>query len=212
MGGCATRGCTNEAPPRFSKCADCLTGGAQRRKLAGQLAAVKALPPLEVSSEGFGFRVPGSPVSWNNADALASLKLPNDANLIVTVHNYSPFNFTHQGANWVTPMLPLGVTCCNAQQQAELAAPLEIARKWSAANAYPVFLGEFGAYEAGDMTSRVRFTRLMRDAAESRGITWAYWEMAAGFGVYDPAAHTFRVQLRDALLGAQPVASVEHGR
>ncbi|HEX9109383.1 MAG TPA: glycoside hydrolase family 5 protein [Longimicrobiales bacterium] len=145
------------------------------------------------------------PVSWNSADALASLRLPNDANLIVTVHNYSPFNFTHQGAEWVSPVLPLGVTCCSAAQQNELAAPLETARKWAAANDYPVYLGEFGAYQKADMTSRVRFTRLMRDAAESRGITWGYWEMAAGFGVYDPAAHTFRVGLRDALLGSQPV-------
>lgn len=148
------------------------------------------------------------PVSWNSADALKTLKLPNDANLIVTVHNYNPFNFTHQGAEWVSPILPLGVTCCTADQQASLAAPLVTAAAWSAANHYPVFLGEFGAYEKGEMASRARFTRLMRDQAEARGITWTYWEFAAGFGVYDPAAHAFRGQLREALLGSQPVAGV----
>ena len=51
------------------------------------------------------------------------------------------------------------------------------------------------------MASRAHFTRSMRDAAESRGITWTYWEFAAGFGVYDPVAHAFRPALRDALLG-----------
>lgn len=140
------------------------------------------------------------PVSWNSADALSTLKVPNDANLIVTIHNYSPFSFTHQGAEWVSPVLPLGVTCCDQKQTGELVYPLVLAKDWSDVHRYPVFLGEFGAYEKADMASRVKFTRLMRDEAESRGITWAYWEFASGFGVYDPNAHTWRTQLKDALL------------
>ena len=30
-------------------------------------------------------------------------------------------------------------------------------------------------------------------------MTWAYWEFAAGFGMYDPNAGAVRVELRDAL-------------
>ncbi len=141
------------------------------------------------------------PVSWNNASALSSLRLPNDANLIVTVHNYEPFAFTHQGATWVSPVLPTGVSCCDGAQVTALSTPLQTANTWSVAHGYPVFLGEFGAYEAADMASRVRYTRLERDVAESRGMSWTYWEFASGFGVYDPAAHAFRAGLRDALLG-----------
>jgi len=141
------------------------------------------------------------PVQWNSADALSGLKLPNDANLIVTVHNYAPFNFTHQGAEWVSPPLPTGQTCCTGYQESQLTAPLDTAKKWADANRYPVYLGEFGAYSKADMDSRANYTRLMRDAAEARGMGWAYWELAAGFGVYDPAAHVFREPLRNALLG-----------
>ncbi len=160
---------------------------------ARALAVVRKSNPQRVVMIG--------PTNWNSADALGSLRMPNDSNLIGTIHNYSPFSFTHQGATWVSPVLPVGVSCCDAGQQAELTAPLAKARTWSDATRYPIYLGEFGAFEMGDMASRVRFTRLMRDGAESRGFSWGYWELASGFGVYDPAAHAFRSPLRDALLG-----------
>jgi endoglucanase len=141
------------------------------------------------------------PTDWNSAEALSALRLPNDPNLVVTVHNYEPFKFTHQGAEWVSPVLPTGVRCCDAGQRAEAIAPLSTAKAWSDARHYPVFLGEFGAYNKGDMRSRVSYTRLVRDQAEARGIPWSYWELAAGFGVYDPVAHVWRGPLKDALLG-----------
>jgi endoglucanase len=140
------------------------------------------------------------PTSWNSANDLPKLKLPNDANLIVTIHNYNPFQFTHQGAEWVSPVLPVGVTCCSAAQIADMTAPLDLAKTWAAAKRYPVYVGEFGAYSKAGDASRVTFNRTMRDAMESRGMTWAYWEFASGFGVYDPAARTFRQGLLDALL------------
>ncbi len=141
------------------------------------------------------------PTEWNAPHALSSLRLPNDANVIATVHTYEPFNFTHQGAEWVSPVLPTGVRCCDAGQQAAAIAPLTMAKTWSDAMQYPIFLGEFGAYSKADMGSRVAFTRLVRDQAEARGITWSYWELAAGFGAYDPVAHAWRAPLRGALLG-----------
>src|SRR5439155_11993807 len=73
------------------------------------------------------------PTSWNAASDLQLLKIPNDANLIATVHNYSPFHFTHQVADWVSPVLPVGVTCCSASQEAEMTAPLDVAKAWSTA-------------------------------------------------------------------------------
>src|SRR5919202_1108534 len=112
------------------------------------------------------------PTSWNAASDLRLLRLPNDANLVATVHNYAPFSFTHQGAEWVRPTLPVGVTCCSASQRAEMTAPLDVARAWSAATRYPVFVGEFGAYGKADDASRVTFTRTMRDAMEARGMPW----------------------------------------
>ena len=44
------------------------------------------------------------PGRWNSISELPKLVLPDDdQNLIVTVHNYEPFYFTHQGADWAGP-------------------------------------------------------------------------------------------------------------
>jgi endoglucanase len=141
------------------------------------------------------------PTHWNSATDLKLLKVPNDANLIATIHNYNPFPFTHQGAEWVSPVLPVGVTCCSTAQIADMTAPLYLAQAWSAYTRYPIYVGEFGAYSKADESSRITFNRTMRDAIETRGMTWAYWEFASGFGVYDPVRLVFRQGLLDSLLG-----------
>ncbi len=44
------------------------------------------------------------PGKWNQVSELANLRLPDhDDNLIVTIHCYDPFQFTHQGATWSGP-------------------------------------------------------------------------------------------------------------
>ena len=44
------------------------------------------------------------PGRWNQANELKDLQLPaDDQNLIVTIHCYEPFFFTHQGATWSGP-------------------------------------------------------------------------------------------------------------
>ncbi len=44
------------------------------------------------------------PSQWNSISELVNLLLPaTDSNLVVTVHNYDPFLFTHQGATWPGP-------------------------------------------------------------------------------------------------------------
>jgi endoglucanase len=44
------------------------------------------------------------PGRWNQSSELVYLRLPDDDhNLVVTVHCYEPFRFTHQGASWAGP-------------------------------------------------------------------------------------------------------------
>ncbi|MBX3029673.1 MAG: cellulase family glycosylhydrolase, partial [Chloroflexi bacterium] len=270
------------------------------------------------------------PVDWNAIGALPSLELPDDDRLVLTVHYYDPFEFTHQGADWVDPSPPTGTTWTGEQLTpaggwadwswdtgreygsdlaityrqgwagyyleagspvtgyTELAVrtsadrdlivvcgpfdgaphasittvagvetaipldacggmpvverivlqngtdsaqepfvvetlelrgpdgtlPLLVTEREAIAQAFdqvadvaeraggiPVLVGEFGAFEAGDLDSRVRYTRAVRGAVEARGFAWTYWEFGAGFGVYDITTDTWRPGLLDALLG-----------
>ncbi len=142
------------------------------------------------------------PSSWNSAYALKDFAPPDDQRVIITFHNYSPFQFTHQGASWGGSSADswLGTTCCNQAQTSEITQGMEVAKQW-AGTRWPLWMGEFGSYEKAPYDSRVRYTRLLRDEAEKRGIAWAYWEMASVFGIWNPANKTWRTELRDALTG-----------
>ncbi len=43
------------------------------------------------------------PGRWGSIDELKNLVLPPDDNVIVSVHCYDPFHFTHQGTSWTGP-------------------------------------------------------------------------------------------------------------
>lgn len=141
------------------------------------------------------------PTEWNSANALPRLVLPPDRFVALTVHHYEPFEFTHQGADWVQPMKPLGTTCCSAQQQHLMLRLLDLAVADAQRRRRPMLVGEFGAYSKAPLASRVAYLRLMRSAMEARQLPWMYWELASGFGIYDPAAQRMRTELFDALFG-----------
>jgi endoglucanase len=146
------------------------------------------------------------PVEWNNPRALRDLKLPaDDQHLIVTFHYYAPFQFTHQGAEWVQgsgSWLGTEWTGSNAQRQS-VGYDLDVVAQWATENQRPIFLGEFGAYSKADMASRAQWTAFVAREAESRGFSWAYWEFCAGFGVYDQSSGVWNQTLLQALLPPQ---------
>lgn len=143
------------------------------------------------------------PVQWNNIRALSSLKLPSeDRHLIVTIHYYEPFQFTHQGAEWVAGARAwLGTTWQGTEaERRAIEADFDLAATWAKREGRPLYLGEFGAYSTADMDSRARWTSFVARQAEARGMSWAYWEFGAGFGVYDRARGDWHKPLLEALI------------
>jgi endoglucanase len=168
------------------------TAGGWNALLSMALDAVRAIDTTHYIVIG--------PVGWNSASQLDKLVLPaTDHRLIVTVHSYEPFSFTHQGAAWAGLANSPTVTCCTPAQVGQIAAPLVAAHRWRDTWSRPIWVGEFGSYSHGPYDSRVTYTRTMRDSMEAHGLTWAYWEFASGFGIYDQPSRTWKADLRDAL-------------
>lgn len=167
------------------------------------LAAV--LPVIRESNPQRTLIVGGT--EWNSRKTLWRLALPaNDRNLIATFHYYEPMEVTHQGAEWVS-----GAGAWAGSRWRGNDAELRTLRQhfddvvsWSTREKRPVFLGEFGVYSKADANSRLAWTRAVREASEARGFSWAYWELAAGFGLLDPNSLQWRRPLLETLLPATP--------
>jgi endoglucanase len=128
------------------------------------------------------------PWHWNNVEYLDQLVLPkDDRNIIVTVHTYDPMYFTHQGAPWNNQFKGAsGVRWVgNDSEVNEIERRLKIAADWGAANDRPIHLGEFGAYDKGDMDSRALYTACLARTAEKFNFSWAYWQFDSDFIVYN---------------------------
>lgn len=71
---------------------DAATSAVMNRLYAQAIAEIRKTNPQRTIFVG--------PGQWNSIDELKNLVLPEDENIIVTVHCYDPFLFTHQGATW----------------------------------------------------------------------------------------------------------------
>ncbi len=132
-----------------------------------------------------------------------TLEVPHDLHIMVTFHFYEPFRFTHQGADWVGIDTTgwLGTTWMGTDaEKAAIERDFDAVSAWAQRQHVRMLLGEFGAYSKADISSRVRWTAFVARLAERHGFPWAYWEFAAGFGVYDPLAKTWRLDLLQALI------------
>lgn len=149
------------------------------------------------------------PTPWNSIKAIDTLLLPDDQNLIVSFHFYLPFRFTHQGANWVEGSEAwLGTTWQgNRFEQFAITALFEHALKWAQVQNRPLYMGEFGAYDKVNFAARERWTRFVAQTAVERGISFAYWEFGADFGVYDHRRRRWNRELLSAILGRPPPPS-----
>ncbi|HKI54695.1 MAG TPA: glycoside hydrolase family 5 protein [Anaerolineales bacterium] len=143
------------------------------------------------------------PVNWNAYDWLSTLDVPNDEYLIVTFHYYLPFQFTHQGAEWVGDESTqwLGTEWGSVEEKVDVIKHFDSVADWAQRHGkVRILLGEFGVYDVAPHESRIHWTKFVREQAENHGFAWAYWELASGFGVYDPDAKVWRKDLLKALI------------
>jgi endoglucanase len=140
---------------------------------------------------------------WGGLDGVANLDLPDDDYLILTVHYYNPFEFTHQGAEWVGSQSQawLGTKWNDTEAEREsVKNQFAFTKSFAQQHNIPVHVGEFGAYSKADLDSRVRWTTFLARWFEEQNFSWAYWEFSAGFGIYNPQTKQLLNPLVNALL------------
>jgi aryl-phospho-beta-D-glucosidase BglC (GH1 family) len=140
---------------------------------------------------------------YGGLGGISKLQLPDDEYIILSPHYYNPFNFTHQGAEWVGPDADawLGTKWNDTEADREtVASEFSYALEFSETHHIPIHVGEFGAYSKADIESRERWTTFLARWFEEQGMSWAYWEFSAGFGIYNPTTDEFNTPLVNALL------------
>ena len=128
--------------------------------------------------------------SNNSANSLASLSLPADkSNLIISIHNYDHYGFTHQGLD---STCPVGVDYATSGSANYINAMVNTVREYANANGIPVWISEFGVYLSG-LGQTAEFTeedvtQYYSDFTNACGtdIGWCVWEYNVGFGVFNP--------------------------
>jgi endoglucanase len=143
------------------------------------------------------------PTGWNNMNALATLRLPDeDRNILVTFHYYEPFRFTHQGASWTDMVAVKGIGWGSGEDRERLAADFAKVADWSRRNRRPILLGEFGAYDKSGtpMELRAAYTSAVAREAEKNGFSWAYWQFDSDFVAWDMGKDGWVEPIRGALI------------
>lgn len=148
---------------------------------------------------------------WNSIHELLNLPKYDDDNLIYNYHEYSPFLFTHQGAEWTDikrlthipfpyvkekmPKIPADATDVEKWNFAEyeknasedvLVAPLDKAVAFVNKRHAALMSNEFGVYmKYADVKERANWYRIKSGYMDDRNITRVSWDYKGGFGVFN---------------------------
>jgi endoglucanase len=139
-------------------------------------------------------------IHWNNIVGLEAYTPPQDRHIALTLHSYFPYEFTHQGADWLGAEAPRwdrpwGTQGDIAELRSEMRRAAAVGRRWG----LPVQLGEFGVINEAPLDQRLAWLRAMREAAEANGVAWCVWDFGVAFNVYDRATGRWVPGAREAL-------------
>ena len=142
------------------------------------------------------------PIDFNHIPGLRYLQLPeDDRNIILTVHYYDPYHFTHQGTSWTKDSNDwIGTKWGSEDDKRRIKKDFDTLASWAKSRNRPVYLGEFGSNEAADMESRVQWTKYIADEAVAHGFSFTYWQFTHNFLIYDRHTKTWVKPLLEVLI------------
>ncbi len=144
--------------------------------------------------------------TWNAIDTIgdvdwAGVGWPKDPNIVATYHDYGPHDFTHQGATWTTPVLPLGRKWGGRADEDEFKLTFNQAAAFKAKTGLRLFVGEFGVINQVPLAERNAWMKARRKAMEAQGTPWCVWNYSATFNVFNEQTRQWLPGTKDALMG-----------
>jgi endoglucanase len=170
--------------------------------------AVKAIRQLEP-----GRILVIGPNRWQTPENFPFLKIPpNDPNIILSLHTYSPLFFTHHLAHWMAfkdfkgPVhypgrvvaeadFPKTMDPNNAELQFQLAEARQVFNKQKLAELLrpalqksrelklPLYCGEFGCLPHVERADRLKYYEDIVSVFEENNVAWCNWEYKGDFGI-----------------------------
>ena len=137
---------------------------------------------------------------WGALEGMLKSAPPYDPKAMIGFHYYEPFDFTHQGAFFVDPPPPTGVSWGTDGDRAAIRRDLAEAARFRDRLGMPLLLGEFGVYEDVPLHLRADWTETVRNEAESAGFGWCYWGFATTFKSYDQSREDWISPILGALI------------
>src|SRR5690606_10223336 len=113
---------------------------------ADALAQIRKTNPTRVILMGVA--------EYGGLGGVSQLQLPDDEYIILSPHYYNPFNFTHQGADWVGPDADewLGTKWYDTEaERATVINEFSYAQSFAETNHIPIHVGEFGALSTAEI-------------------------------------------------------------
>ncbi|MBR6044580.1 MAG: cellulase family glycosylhydrolase [Ruminococcus sp.] len=108
--------------------------------------------------------IPTYAASNENA-AMSALKIPNDSNIIVSIHAYTPYYFTMNG-----------YTTFDQSMSSQLSGVIKSIYNTFVKNGIPVCIGEFGASDYKNTSERVKWVEAFADLAIKYSMPVVIWD------------------------------------
>jgi endoglucanase len=137
--------------------------------------------------------------NWGSIEGMDNLQMPADPYIVGTVHYYSPFEFTHQGAEFGENPPPAGRTWPRLGEREQLQRDMNRMAAFRTRIGAPVLMGEYGTLDNIPMVQRAAWTADVRRAFQAINMPTCYFNYAAGFSLYDLQREQWKAPLISAL-------------
>lgn len=187
--------------PRMVGTSEEWTGGTAETRAVINALNKKAVAAIRATGGNNGTRLVMCPPCAAKIDAISGFELPEDDNIAVSIHNYSPYEFAmnqYGTADWGT-------------DSDKNALKNEIVKLYNnfTAKGIPVVIGEMGAtYKYESDKNRPEWAKYYTSTAKSYGITCVVWDNNSAdgdgenFGLLNRGTFTWRFpELVEALVG-----------